>query len=419
MPGTISEKILARASARPRVTPGEVVEAKVDIALSHESARLAIRAFRELGVKKVWDRRKIVQLFDHRVPAECEETASVHQMIREFVREQKLENFYDLNEGVCHQVLPEMGHVRPGQLIVGTDSHTTTHGAFGAFATGIGATEMAAVWATGELWLKVPESIMIRTHGRLKKGVSAKDLAIYLAGMLGAEGADYKAVEYRGKAITQMSIGSRMTLCNMAMEMGAKAAIMEPDRKTFAFLKGRAKGRLLPVKADKGARYEFDILVDIDHLEPMVACPHSVANMVKATDVEGTEIQQAVLGSCTNGRLEDLEAAARVLKRKKVHRGVRLIVVPASREVYLDALRTGLGGARAGGRVESILEILVRAGALVENPGCGPCLGAHQGVLAPGESCISTTNRNFRGRMGSSEANIYLASPATVAASAL
>jgi len=419
MHSTISEKILARASGRERVAPGDIVDARVDVALSHESARLAIKAFREIGVKKVWDRKRLVLLFDHRVPAECEETAVAHGMIREFVKEQKIPNFYDLNEGVCHQVLPEKGHARPGELIVGTDSHTTTHGAFGAFATGIGATEMAAVWATGKIWLKVPETILIRTEGKLGKWVAAKDLALFLVGKLGAEGAEYRAVEYRGRAIASMSMGSRMTLCNMAMEMGAKAAMVEPDAKTSAFLKGRTSGKLSPVNADRNAKYEFDITIDIGKLEPMVASPHSVDNVSPVKEVEGTEVQQAVIGSCTNGRLEDLEAAARILRGKKVPRGVRLIVVPASRETLLDSMRTGIGGRSARGRCESILEILVGAGALVPNPGCGPCLGAHQGVLAPGENCISTTNRNFKGRMGSDGARIFLASPATVAASAL
>jgi 3-isopropylmalate dehydratase large subunit len=419
MPSTISEKILARASGRELVAPGDIVDAHVDVALSHESARLAIRAFGEIGEKKVWDRKKLVLLFDHRVPAECEETAIAHGMIRGFVKEQKIPNFYDLNEGVCHQVLPEKGHARPGELIVGTDSHTTTHGAFGAFATGIGATEMAAVWATGKIWLKVPETILIRTEGKLGKNVAAKDLALYLVGKLGAEGAEYRAVEYRGRAISSMSMGSRMTLCNMAMEMGAKAALIEPDARTMAFLKGRTSGKLRPVSADKRARYEMTITVDIDSLGPLVACPHSVDKVAPVGDVEGTEVQQAVIGSCTNGRLEDLESAACILRGKKVKRGVRLIVVPASREVLLDSMRTGIGGHSVRVRGASILEILIGAGALVTNPGCGPCLGAHQGVLAPGETCISTTNRNFKGRMGSDGAKIFLASPATVAASAL
>jgi len=356
---------------------------------------------------KVWDPDRIFIALDHRVPAESEETAGAHAMIRQFVRKQHIRHFYDAGEGVCHQLLPEKGRVRPGELIVGADSHTPTAGAFGAFATGIGATEMAAVWATGRLWLRVPETIRIRIDGAFRPFVGARDLALHLVGQMGAYGAEYAAIEYFGKAIDRMDIGSRMTLCNLSTEMGAKAALVEPDGRTLAFLEGRARGPFRPERADPGARCEMELSVDVRGLEPEVACPHSVDDVRPVGEVSGRAIHQAVIGSCTNGRLEDLREASRILGGRKVHEGVRLLVVPASREVLLEAVRRGF------------VRRLIESGAVLLNPGCGPCLGAHQGVLAPGEVCISTTSRNFRGRMGSPWAEIYLASPATVAASAL
>ncbi|MFQ6118202.1 MAG: 3-isopropylmalate dehydratase large subunit [Candidatus Bipolaricaulia bacterium] len=404
---TIAEKILAAKSGEREVKPGQIVNAKVDIAMSHENAALVERHFTELGVDHVWDPERIILLFDHRVPAESVKTAIGQREVRQFVKEQKIKYFYDMKAGICHQVLPERGHVRPGELIVGTDSHTTTHGAFGAFATGIGATEMAAVWATGELWLRVPETIRIEVSGRFPEWVSAKDLILHIIGRLRADGADYKAVEFYGETIKNMSIASRMVLANLAMEMGAKAAIVPPDEKTIKYVKSRTDKPFTPVYADPDAEYVNEFKFDVSELEPLIAKPHRVDNVVPISEVLGTEIDQAFLGSCTNGRLEDLEAAARILKGRKVHPGVRMLVGPASWEIYLGALRRGL------------LETFIEAGALVLNPGCGPCLGAHQGLLAPGERCISSTNRNFQGRMGSPEAEIYLASPATVAASAL
>jgi homoaconitate hydratase family protein len=356
----------------------------------------------------VWAPAKIVIALDHRAPAECEETASVHKQIRDFARQQGIKNLYDVGEGVCHQLMAEKGHVRPGNLLVGADSHTVTAGAFGAFATGIGATELAAVWATGKIWLRVPETVRITLEGRLGPWAGAMDLSLFLIGVLGAYGAEYKAIEYGGKGIRGLGIGQRMTLCNMSVEMGAKAAIIAPDALTNRYLRkwGASNTRKI-VCADADATYESELEVDMRRIRPMVACPHSVDNVKDIEEVEGTTVQQAVIGSCTNGRLEDLQAAARILKGRKIHPGVRLIVVPASRAVLLGAINDGT------------LKTLIEAGAVVENPGCGPCLGAHQGILAPGENCISTTSRNFQGRMGSSEAKIYLASPATVAASAL
>jgi 3-isopropylmalate/(R)-2-methylmalate dehydratase large subunit len=404
---TIAEKILAAKSGEREVQPGQIVNAKVDVAMSHENAALVKKHFEKLGLAHVWDPSRIVLIFDHRVPAESVKTATGHREVRRFVKEQQIKHFYDMKAGICHQVLPERGHVRPGELIVGTDSHTTTHGAFGAFATGIGATEMAAVWATGELWLRVPETIRIEVNGRFPEWIGAKDLILHIIGRLGADGADYKAVEFYGETIENMSIASRMVLSNLAMEMGAKAAIVPPDERTIRYVKARTDKPFEPVYADPDAEYAQEFQLDVSELEPQVAKPHQVDNVVPISAAAGTKIDQAFLGSCTNGRLEDLEMAARILKGRKVHPDVRMLVIPASWEVYLEALRRGL------------LEIFIEAGALVLNPGCGPCLGAHQGLLAPGERCISSTNRNFQGRMGSPEAEVYLASPAVVAASAV
>ncbi len=408
MAATVAEKILARRSGRRRVAPGEFVEARVDLSMAHESARLAIRSFREMGAKKVHDPGRVVLVLDHRAPAECEETAGVHRLVRDFATEQRIANFYDVGEGVCHQLLAEKGHVRPGALVVGADSHTTMAGALGAFATGVGPTDISAVWATGRIWLRVPETIRVNVDGAFPRGVGAMDLALALVGRIGAYGSEYKAIEYGGSTLSRMDIGQRQTLCNLSTEMGAKAAIVEPDGRTVAYLARHGVAFRGPAaRADAGAIYERKLESRAAEMEPMVACPHSVDNVRPVGEVAGRPIEQAVLGSCTNGRLRDLETAARVLGGRKLHSGVRLIVVPASRETLLQGIRKGYIGT------------LLRAGAVLENPGCGPCLGAHQGVLAPGESCISTTSRNFRGRMGSPEADIYLASPATVAASAL
>jgi len=404
---TIAEKILAAASGSTNVNPGTIVNAKVDLAMSHENCALVIKNFLRIGVKKVWDPDRIVVLFDHRVPADSEKTAIGHRDVREFVQNQGIRHFYDMRAGICHQILPEKGHVRPGILLVGTDSHTTTHGAFGAFGTGIGATDMAAVWATGEIWLKVPETLRIELRGTFEKGVGAKDAILYIIGDLGADGADYKAIEFYGETVGTMSLASRMTLSNLSMEMGAKAAFIPPDEKTLDYVRARAKSPFTSVLADSDSLYAMRLVYEVGTLVPQIACPHRVDNVKPIGDVEGIKIDQALLGSCTNGRLEDLEIAARMINGKSIPIGVRLLVIPASWEVYLEAMERGY------------LTSFVRAGGIILNPGCGPCLGAHQGLLAPGERCISTTNRNFQGRMGSPEAEIYLASPAVVAASAL
>lgn len=404
---TVAEKILAKASGQETVTAHEIVMAEVDVAMSHENADVVLRSFQDIGVQKVWDNKKIVILFDHRIPAESEKTATTHKRIRAFVQEQNIKHFYDLKEGICHQILPEFGHCRPGEVLVGTDSHTTTHGAFGTFATGIGATEMAGVWATGELWLRVPETIKITVTGSFREYVSAKDLILHIIGRLKADGANYCAVEFHGSTIREMSIASRMVLSNLSMEMGAKVAFVIPDTTTMSYVKERTQKPFDAALPDDGAHYRNTMEVDVSALKSQIACPHAVDNVKDATDVQGTEIDQALIGSCTNGRLEDLAVAAQILEGKTVHKDVRLLIIPASRKEYLKALGKGY------------IETFIKAGGLVLNPGCGPCLGAHQGLLAPGEVCVATTNRNFRGRMGSPESFVYLASPATVACSAI
>lgn len=404
---TIAEKILAKKAGRKDVQSGEIVTCRVDLAMSHENARLVMRHFDKIGVDKVWDPDRIVIIFDHRVPAESEITAIGQKEIREFVKSQGIKHFYDINVGICHQVLAEKGFSRPGILLVGTDSHTTTAGAFGAFATGVGATDMAAVWATGELWLRVPETIKIVVNGELPTGVYAKDVILHIIGKLGADGADYKAVEFYGETITRMSVASRMVMSNLSMEMGAKAAIIPPDDKTLEYVQSRTSCDYEPIYADDDAQYVETYEFDVANLSPQVACPHSVDNVKPIEEVEGIKVDQAVIGSCTNGRLEDLIEAAKILSTRHVHKDVRLIVIPASWEVYRQALKQG------------VIETFINAGAVIINPGCGPCLGAHQGVLAPGEVAIASTNRNFQGRMGSPDSFVYLASPATVAASAV
>jgi len=405
----IIEKILARASGKGEVTLGEIVEASIDVAMIHDlTGPLAIESFRKIGAKKVWDSQRIVIILDHIVPASSVKSAELHKVVRNFAEEQKIDNFYDIGQGgVCHQVMPEKGHVRPGELIVGADSHTCTYGAFGAFATGIGSTEMAAVFVTGTLWFKVPEVIKVNVTGRFQNFVTPKDLILNIISRIKADGEIYNGIEFAGPTIQNMSIDGRMVLCNMAVEMGAKTGIIEPDETTLNYVKSRTAKPFKPVKSDRESTYKKVLDVDVTDLEPQVSCPHSVDNVKPISEMDKVEVDQAFIGSCTNGRLEDLQLAARFLEGRKVKKGVRLLVAPASQEVYLEALKEGL--------IKTFLE----AGAIVCNPTCGPCLGGHLGLLAPGEICISSSNRNFVGRMGSPKAYVYLASPATVAASAV
>ncbi|MFW6120723.1 MAG: 3-isopropylmalate dehydratase large subunit [Petrotogales bacterium] len=407
MLSTISEKILARASGKKEVKAGEIVDANIDLAMSHDNAALVLKIFKKIDKPNVWNAEKIVIVLDHRTPANTIHSAESHKLIREFIKKQNIKNFFDVGEGISHQVLPEKGFIHPGMLIVGTDSHTTTNGAFGAFATGIGATDMAAVWSTGKLWLKVPPTIKFNISGKLSKYVMSKDIILSLLGIIGTDGINYKACEFYGDTVDNMSIDSRMCLSNQAMEGGAKVAIVPPDEKTVDYLKPRMEKTYETIRSDEDAKYEKTFDFDVTDLEPQVACPDKVDNVKPVGEVTGIKINQVVLGSCTNGRLEDFDVAASILNGKNISRNVRMIVVPASRSVYLHSIKRGY------------IEIFLKAGATIVNPGCGPCLGLHQGVLASGECTISSTNRNFKGRMGSPSAQIYLASPATIAASAV
>jgi 3-isopropylmalate/(R)-2-methylmalate dehydratase large subunit len=405
----IAEKILAAASGREEVKPDDIVEARVDMAMINEiTGPLAIQAFKKIGTQKVWDDQRIVLVLDHHVPADSVKSAEMHRIMRTFAKEQGIPLFYDIGlGGVCHQVMVEKGHVRPGELIVGADSHTCTYGALGAFATGIGSTEMAGVFATGEIWLRVPTAVRIDLAGLFKRLVTPKDLILYVIGKIGSDGATYKAIEFTGPAVHQISVSGRMTLCNMTVEMGAKTGIVDPDEVTLGYVEEHTEKPFRILGSDADAAYEKTLNVEIGELGPQVACPHSVDNVKPVEEVEGAEIDQAFIGSCTNGRLEDLQLAAELLKGRRIKSGVRLLVTPASQEVYLQALQRGL------------FEVFVNAGGCVCSPTCGACFGGHMGLLAADEVCISSSNRNFVGRMGSPEAEIYLASPATVAASAL
>ncbi len=406
----ITEKILAKASGKKSVAPGEIVDANVDALMIHDlTGPLAVESFKKIGAEKVWDNKKVVVILDHQIPAESVKAAELHKTMRLFAKEQKLQ-IYDVGRGgICHQVMPEQGHVVPGSVIVGADSHTCTYGAFGAFATGIGSTEAAAVMTTGKIWFKVPQAIKIDVSGKFQKYVTPKDLVLNVIGKLGVDGAIYKSTEFTGPTIKAMSIAGRMTICNMAVEMGAKNGIIEPDQATKEFLQDRVK--TLPdfaaLKSDKDAVYERTMEFDVSKMEPQIACPSSVDNVKPISEVGNIIVDQAFIGSCTNGRLEDLRLAAQIMKGKKVKDGVRALVIPASQEVYKQALAEGL------------TEIFTNAGAMVCASACGPCLGGHIGLLAAGETCVSSSNRNFIGRMGSTQANVYLASPAVVAASAL
>jgi 3-isopropylmalate/(R)-2-methylmalate dehydratase large subunit len=404
---TFVEKVLARKAGLGSVVPGQIVTVRPDKLLTHDNTAAISKQFHKIGVDKVADPSINVIVLDHVAPAANETYAINHQIVREFVAEQGISAFYDIGDGICHQVLPEKGHAWPGAVIVGSDSHTPTHGAFGAFSAGIGRTEAAAVMATGQIWLRVPESLRIVVNGKLPDRISAKDVILHVIGDLRADGADYRSVEFAGGTIQEMSVASRMVLTNMAAEMGAKNAVVEPDDKTRTWLRGRVQKGYEEIHTDPDATYERIIEYDVSGLTPQVARPHTVDNVVPVTEVAGTPINQALIGTCTNGRLEDLAAAAEILRGKHIASNVRLLALPASREVLLAAIERG------------IVSDLVTAGATLLNPGCGPCLGAHEGCMAPGEATISTANRNFKGRMGSKEAFIYLGSPATVAASAL
>jgi 3-isopropylmalate/(R)-2-methylmalate dehydratase large subunit len=415
---TVVEKILAQATGQAEVKAGAVLEPKVDLAMSHENAALVINQFQEVfkntGLEpKVWDPSKIVIIFDHRVPAESSKTATNQKKIREFAALQGITKFHDIRGdqgGICHQILPEYGYVRPGYVVVGTDSHTTSHGALGAFAFGIGATEMASVWALGSaLNVEVPGSIKVVVNGAFPYQVYPKDLVLYLIGKLTAEGANFKVIEYHGSTIKSMSTSGRLVICNMAVEAGATSGIVPADEETLRYLKEEAgvKEEIPLLSSDEDAVYDQVLEIDASSLTPQIACPHTVDNVKPVQEVEGVKLNQIVIGSCTNGRLDDLEVAARILKGKKIAKQVRMLIFPASWKIYHEAVKRGY------------LLDLMEAGAVIVNPGCGCCLGVHQGALGDGEVALATTNRNFKGRMGNPNAEVYLCSPAVAAVSAL
>jgi len=402
--GTISELILGRASGKPAAA-GDFVIAKVDFAMSHDGTSvLAVKAFKEMRSEKVWDPSRIIIPFDHLAPANNENTALLQREIRQWAAEQGISHLYDVGEGVCHQLLSEKGFAMPGKVIVGADSHSCTYGAFGAFATGVGATDMAEIFTSGRLWFRVPETIRVTVDGDLPIGTASKDVILRVAKELRSDGATYKAIEFYGTTIGQMPVAGRMTLCNMVIEMGGKAGIVPPDRTTLEYLEGRAVEAFEPVYAGRDAVYCDELHLDVSGLQPQVACPPDVDNVVGVEEVEGTPVDQVLIGSCTNGRYEDLAAAAGILKGRTVK--CRTLIVPASRNIMIRAIETG------------IATDLLKAGATICNPGCGPCLGGHLGVMAEGEACMATTNRNFKGRMGKG-ADVYLGSPLTAAATAI
>jgi 3-isopropylmalate/(R)-2-methylmalate dehydratase large subunit len=403
----LAEKILAAHADRKEVAPGEFINVRVDLIVSNDiTAPIAIREFRRLGVNRVFDPSKIVMVPDHFVPNKDILSAEQAKLMRNFSREFGISYFEVGQMGIEHVLVPELGLVLPGDVVIGADSHTCTYGAVGAFATGMGSTDIAVAMATGDIWMKVPPTIRFVYHGALGKWVGGKDLILYTIGSIGVDGALYAAMDFSGEAIDELSMDGRFTMANMAIEAGGKAGLFHVDNKTQLYVKSRAKRDYLVYEPDIDAQYADVIEYDVSSIEPQVSLPHSPANAKPVSEVGDVTIDQAVIGSCTNGRLDDLRLAAQILKRHKVHPGVRCIIIPGTQQVYLDALTEGL------------IEIFVKAGAVVSTPTCGPCLGGHMGVLAEGERCVSTTNRNFVGRMGSPKSEVYLANPAVAAASA-
>jgi len=406
-------RILARAANRERVNSGEFIVAKVDLTEINDLYLQVILSFKEMGGQKVWESQKVAFVMDHYAPAPNIKAAENQKRMREFAKEQGIKYFFDINCGVCHQVMPEAGLVWPDMVLVATDSHTTTHGAFGAFSTGIGATDMAAVLLTGKIWFRVPEIIKIKIQGKIRKGVMAKDIILYIIAQLGTDSALYKAIEFEGETVKEMSLDERLVLCNMSVEMGAKATYIRPDEKVMEYLsevspeKYKEYQMMKFTDDENGADYESVYSFDISDLEPQVALPHRVDNVVPVSQAKGKRIQQALIGTCTGGRINDIKMAAQILKGKKITSSVRLLIIPASHKILQKCIELGY------------IQTLLNAGATLATPSCGPCLGAHQGILSSGESCISTSSRNFPGRMGSTEAKIFLSSPATAASSAL
>jgi len=406
---TFAEKILAKYGGEKKVVPGQILTIKPDHLLMHDNAAPIVSKIQpELKEYGIFSKDLPVIVLDHVIPAAAEKNAVQHKQIREFVKKYKIKHFFDVGYGVCHQIIIEKGLALPGTVVLGSDSHTCSYGAIGAFSSGIDRTEAAALLLTGETWLKVPQSIKITLKGQLQRMVTAKDVILSIIGDVSASGADYCSVEFHGN-IHQFSVEERFTMANMGVEMGAKNAVFPVDEVTTQYLRsiGISKSKYTSINPDDDATYDRELTYNLTMMRPVIAVPHSVDKVKPIKDVEGIEIQQCLLGTCTNGRLSDFQIAAKILKGKTVHPNVRLLILPASRKIYLDALKEGL------------IKTFIEAGGTVLPPGCGPCLGAHQGVLAPGERCLSTSNRNFKGRMGCNEAEIYLASPATVAMSAV
>jgi len=407
---TLAEKILSRASGLERVVPGQIVEGRVDLAMMHEQGAQTVAPFQQMGADHVWDPERVVIAIDHWVPASTEGAAVIHRILRKFAAQYHLPHFYDVGRhGICHQVLAEDGWVVPGDLAVGTDSHTNMLGAMGAVAAGVGPTELAAVLALGRLWLKAPPTIKINVRGKLGPGITSKDLTLRIVGEVTTSGATYKSIEFTGPTIDALSMSERFTLCNMTTEMGAKCGMIAPDQKTFDYLEKTAKHAMHPLRADADARYERVLDIDVDGMPPMVACPYSPDNVRPLPDVvkEHVKVDQVFLGSCTNARIDDLREGARLMKGLKVHAGVRFIVSPASTAIYQQCLHEG------------IIDIFTEAGAVFTNSSCSACFGGNMGILAPDEVCASSSNRNFPGRMGAKEARIYLMSPAATVATAV
>ncbi len=405
---TLAEKILATHSGKDKVTPGEFINARVDLVLANDiTAPLAMQEFRRLGVDRAFDPKKVVMIPDHFCPNKDILSAEQAKALRDFSRQYDLVYFEVGRMGIEHVLLPEQGLVLPGEVIVGADSHTCTYGALGAFATGMGSTDIAVAMATGEIWMKVPPTIKFVYHGKLGKWVGGKDLILHTIGNIGVDGALYSVMEFTGEAINALSIDGRFTMANMAIEAGAKAGIFRVDGKTRQYVKGRANRSFTIYEPDDDAEYSKVIEYDVSKIEPQVALPHLPSNVKPVSQVVDIRIDQAVIGSCTNGRLDDLRLAAKILKGRQVSPEVRCIIIPGTQQIYLDALHEGL------------VEAFIRSGAVVSTPTCGPCLGGYMGVLAAGERAISTTNRNFVGRMGSPQSEVYLANPAVAAASAI
>nr|WP_236608249.1 3-isopropylmalate dehydratase large subunit [Dictyoglomus thermophilum] len=407
---TITEKILADHSGKKEVFPGELIFVKLDFILANDiTGPLAIKEFEKIGVEKVFDNERIALIPDHSTPNKDIKSAMQSKMLREFAKRQGIEYYYEVGRvGIEHALLPEEGLVLPGDAIIGADSHTCTYGALGAFSTGVGSTDLAYAMATGEIWLKVPESIKFVYYGKLPQWVTGKDLILYTIGNIGVDGARYKAMEFTGEVIRNLPMSDRLTICNMAIEAGAKNGIIEPDEITLDYVRNRAKRDFKIYKSDEDAQYKEVYEWDVSDLEPIVAFPHLPSNIKKISEIsKDIYIDQVYIGSCTNGRIEDLRIAAKILKGHKVHKDVRLIITPATPNIYMQALKEGL------------IEIFLEAGASITPPSCGPCLGGHLGVLAEGEKAVATTNRNFVGRMGHPKSEVYLSNPAVAAASAI